>query len=270
MEALFIVTGAAGGIGRPFCLQLAEAGSDLVLVGRKSGPLGDLATLCLSLGARSCAIIKGDIRQLTTQQRATQAARDYTGRDIFLVNNAGMNIEGPFLERENEDMDQIISANLVAPMQLTRRIAKATEGRKLCVVNIGSVLGAIGIPDYVAYSASKAGLRGFTQALNRELGGKSRRAIYFGPRAVETAFNSPESLEKQRQNGQSVDTPATIARWIFQRLNGRRSEYFYGWPERAFVKLNALLPSLVDRSLAVPPSPLQSNKNEHTAQEAIR
>ena len=270
-NTLYVVTGAAGGIGKPLCLRLAESGAHLVLVGRNGGPLGHLSTLCLSLGAKSCAIIAGDLRETACQQRIARAVTDFCGDRICLMNNAGINIEGRFEGRDEADIDHIIATNLVAPMQVTQRVLQAVGDKDLdlCIANVGSVLGAIGLPDYVAYSASKAGLRGFTQALNRELGGRRQRAIYFGPRAVATRFNTPESMRKQRDAGQSIDQPATIARWIVRRLDGRRSEYFYGWPERAFIKLNAMLPSLVDRALAVSPTP-SSTTTKRAAQEAIR
>jgi short-subunit dehydrogenase len=122
-------------------------------------------------------------------------------------------------------------------------------GPRAAVVNVGSILGDIGNPGNVAYSTAKYALRGFSEALRRELHGSGIRVQYLAPRATRTALNSPAQDALNAELGTGSDAPDIVARALLALLEGGRAEMHLGWPERFFVRLNRLLPSVVDRAL---------------------
>jgi short-subunit dehydrogenase len=101
----------------------------------------------------------------------------------------------------------------------------------------------------VAYCASKFALRGFTEALRRELAGSRVRVQYLAPRATLTPLNSAAQVALNAELGVASDAPEVVARALLDLLDGTRGERHLGWPERLFVRINRMLPSLVDSSL---------------------
>ena len=170
-----------------------------------------------------------------------------------VINNAGVNEFGVFKAQQSADIATVMTTNVVAPMLLTHALLPLLGSQEEAVVmNIGSILGSIGLPGQVAYSASKFGLHGFTEALRRETQGTSIKVLYVAPRATNTEMNSAEMRKFNAANGSASDDPARVAQWVIRTLGTQRNERFIGWPERLFVKLNALFPALVDRSMRKP------------------
>jgi short-subunit dehydrogenase len=123
------------------------------------------------------------------------------------------------------------------------------QREKAIVLNVGSIVGSIGMPGQVAYCSSKFGMHGFSEALRRELQGSSVKVVYVAPRATDTDMNDPLMREVNELTGARTDDSTVVARHIVRAITDTTRERFIGWPERLFVKLNALLPGLVDRLL---------------------
>lgn len=117
-------------------------------------------------------------------------------------------------------------------------------------MNIGSSLGAIGYPGYSVYCASKFALRGFSEALHRELTGSGLKVLYLAPRATRTALNSEAVYALNSELGVQMDSPHWVAEQITTALIRETRWRWLGWPEALFTRLNALLPALVDKALA--------------------
>lgn len=111
------------------------------------------------------------------------------------------------------------------------------------------MFGSIGFAANSVYCASKFGLRGFSEALRRELSDSNIHVHYFAPRATRTPFNSEAVNDLNRALGNAADEPAAVARQIVQCLQADKLEFVIGWPEKFFARLNALLPRVVDRAL---------------------
>jgi short-subunit dehydrogenase len=116
-------------------------------------------------------------------------------------------------------------------------------------VNVGSMFGSIAFAWHAAYSASKYALRGFSEALRRELAGSGVGVTYVAPRAVRTPLNPPEVYRMAEQIRMKMDDPEPVARRIVEAIERDRKEAYLGFPESIFVRVNALLPRLVDRAL---------------------
>ncbi len=134
---------------------------------------------------------------------------------------------------------------VIAPAETT----KLKQQNDAFIVNVGSAFGSIGYPGYSGYCASKFGLRGFTEALRRELGATRVKVLYFAPRATNTAINSAAVVAMNQQLGNQMDSPELVAKALLQQLETAQSRRFLGWPEQLFVRLNAIFPALVDKAL---------------------
>ena len=134
-------------------------------------------------------------------------------------------------------------------MQLTQLFMPMLKQRSGTVINIGSTFGSIGYAGFSGYCASKFGLRGYTEALQRELADSEVRVLYLAPRATRTAINTPQVDALNRALGQGVDSPEQVAKALVDQLISGRKRRYLGSAENIFVRLNALLPGLVDKAL---------------------
>jgi short-subunit dehydrogenase len=121
---------------------------------------------------------------------------------------------------------------------------EAGQGR---IASVGSMFGSIGFPYFSAYSASKFALRGFCEALRRELADTGVGVTYISPRATRTPINTSKVMAMAEATGMNMDSPELVARCIVQAIEGDRDEAYVGQPESLFAKINGLLPGLVGR-----------------------
>jgi len=117
------------------------------------------------------------------------------------------------------------------------------------ILNVGSVFGSIGHPGFVAYCTSKAGMKMFSESLARELADTNVKVAYIAPRATATALNSNKVNDLNLALGNSVDSPDHVAQQIIAQLKSGKILQYLGWPEKLFVRVNALLPSVVHNAL---------------------
>lgn len=245
-----LITGAAGGIGSKLVTLLAEEGARLGLLNRGGASIASLQQLVHDLPAEAF-IIEADITCAEDRQKAVQRMNQVYGGIDVLINLAGMLDFKLFSEADSEMIPRLLQLNLEAPMQLIREVLPAMidqgSGR---IVNIGSMFGSIGFPGFASYSASKFALRGFSQALRRELAGSGVGITYVSPRAVKTPFN-PEVVHLMAERGMMrMDEAEWVAARIVRAIEKDKDEAYLGFPESLFARINAILPRIVDRALA--------------------
>ena len=244
-----LLTGASGGIGALIAGELVRAGAQVLLVARTPGPLTALAArLGGQRGAGACvAALAADITRAADRQLLAQAAAD-RGVNV-LVNNAAAACFGEFSAMDDGQIAEVMLTNLVAPLQLARALLpQLTAQPEARLLNIGSTLGRIGLPGYAVYGASKFGLRGFSEALRRELAATGVRVQYLGPRATRTAFNDHRVDAYNAATNTAVDTPEWVARAAVRLLEDGTPERFLGFPEALAVRLNSVFPAWLDRA----------------------
>jgi 2-deoxy-D-gluconate 3-dehydrogenase len=160
-----VVTGASRGLGRAMALALAEAGADVALAARSKPDLEETAHQVERLGRRALAI-PTDVRLLAEVETLVAQTRGLLGRLDVLVNNSGVAQVTPLAEMTPADWERVLDTNLTGVFNGCRAVAShflaARSGK---VINIASVLGAVGLPGYAAYCASKGGVIAFTRAL---------------------------------------------------------------------------------------------------------
>lgn len=239
-DARIVLTGAGGGIGRPLAQQLAAAGARLLLIGRDD-PCGPPDTKA------DGAFRRVDLLEPRAPARVSEAVQEVLGGVDVLINLAGANSFREFVAEDSQVTETIMRLNALAPMQLAQALLPGMlaqgQGR---IVNVGSIFGSIGFAYFASYSASKFALRGFSEALRRELAGTGLGVTYVAPRATRTGFNADAVYRMAETVKMNVDEPADVARSIVAAIRAERDECYLGWPERLFVRLNALLPRLVD------------------------
>ncbi|WP_300453963.1 SDR family oxidoreductase [Accumulibacter sp.] len=240
-----LLTGATGGLGQELARQLGDAGAALLVTGRDDRRL---ASLTASLGT-SAASVCADLERPADIVALAGAARDF-GINT-LINNAGVSA---FALLENQDwqtIERLLATNLEAPMRLTHALLPWLRAQpQAAVVNIGSTFGSLPFPGFVAYSTAKAGLRGFSQALRRELADSSVSVIHIAPRAIDTPLNSDPVNTLNRALGNSTDRAEQVAGQVLRALRRGAGEYHFGFPERFFAWLNGVAPSLIDGALS--------------------
>jgi 3-oxoacyl-[acyl-carrier protein] reductase len=185
-----LVTGASKGIGRAVAQSLAEAGASVVL-GYRSGN-DEAEALASELGGRA---VQADVSDAEEARRLVEEAGDV---DI-LVNNAGVTRDGLIARMPDEDWRTVLETNLSSVFYTCRAVARPMMKRRAgAIVNVSSIVGVHGNPGQTNYSASKAGIIGFTKALARELGPRGVRANVVAPGYVTTQLTNvlPEELQQ--------------------------------------------------------------------------
>ncbi|TWT72818.1 3-oxoacyl-[acyl-carrier-protein] reductase FabG [Posidoniimonas polymericola] len=169
-----LVTGASRGIGRAIATRLGRAGATVACVARNTEKLEEVAQEIRDAGGQAsvhqCDVCDAEQIQATVDQIHGQ----WDAIDI-LVNNAGITRDTLLLRMSDDDWHDVISSNLSSVFLFTRAVAqvmvRAKSGR---IINISSISGLMGNPGQANYSASKAGVIGFTQTVAKELGSKRR------------------------------------------------------------------------------------------------
>ena len=244
-DCRIVLTGASGGIGRALVEKLCAADAQLLLVGRHTEGLESLA----SSYPGKVQVVVADIVESAGRDAVQAAARSFGGVNV-LINAAGQNRFSLLEQHDEAAMAALINLNVTATLQLTQRLLPLLmqQGRAL-VVNIGSTFGSIGYPGFATYCASKFALRGFSEALRRELADTQVKVLYIAPRATRTGMNAENVVAMNNELKVSMDEPLAVAAQVLGAIRGEREELYLGWPEKFFVKLNGLLPRLVDQSL---------------------
>jgi 2-deoxy-D-gluconate 3-dehydrogenase len=185
-----LVTGASRGIGRSIAIGFAEAGADVAIAARSEGDLETLAKEIDAAGRRAL-VLPTDVRD----REAIQAMVDKTvaelgGLDILVNNAGGSNFMSPVVSLRPEGWDKVRSLNLDSVFHATQIGAQAMlASGGGSIIQISSVAGIEGAPGLSFYSASKGGVRLFSQAVAKELAGSNIRVNSIAPGWIDTPLN---------------------------------------------------------------------------------
>ncbi|MGE0430123.1 SDR family oxidoreductase [Hydrogenophaga sp.] len=245
-ESRVLLTGAGGGIGEAVANVLVGSGASVLLAGRSPARLAaQMRGLQQRLPAARVEWHAADLQQASSITALARQASTWNCNVV--IHCAGVAEFGRFDEAEPERMAQVLSTNLWAPMVLTQSLLPHLRGlAQAQVICVGSVLGAMGLPGFSVYCASKFGLRGFAQALRRELADTRVLVQYLGPRSTRTKFNSAQVEDYNQATGTRMDAPARVAQELLRMLETRTVERFLGFPEKLGVRVNGLAPVLLD------------------------
>ncbi len=211
-----LVTGGANGIGKACVEIFCKHGDAVAFVYRED----DAAAESLS-NATGAYPIRSDISSAEGVRSAYERAIEYLGHIDVLVNNAGISRSGLLTDISDDEISKVIDTNLVSAILMSKYVVRDMVRRENGnIINIGSVWGREGASCEVAYSASKAGMRGLTQALAKELGLSGIRVNCVEPGVIDTRMNADYTEEDMRVLADStplgrIGTPEEVADIVF-------------------------------------------------------
>jgi len=180
------VTGASRGIGKAIALELGQHGAAVIgTATSEAGAAGIRQTLSEG-GVKGTGLVM-DVNDMSQVAAALTTAGQQFGDVAILVNNAGITRDNLLLRMKDEDWDDIMSTNLRAVYRLSRQVLRAMmKARFGRIINITSVVGAIGNAGQANYAAAKAGIGGFSRSLAREVGSRNITVNCVAPGFIET------------------------------------------------------------------------------------
>ncbi|WP_309723190.1 3-oxoacyl-[acyl-carrier-protein] reductase [Armatimonas sp.] len=219
-----IVTGAGRGgrgIGRGIALALAQAGANIAITSRSNIADAEAVAEAVRETGRTALAIQCDVSDAASVESLFATVKEQLGRVDILVNNAGITRDTLLLRMSEDDWDGVLDANLKGTFLCTRAAAKIMLRQKSGrIINITSVNGQVGSPGQANYSASKAGMIGFTKSVARELASRNITVNAVAPGFIDTQmtdFVSGDSREKLLEKiplgrlGTAEDVGAAVA-----------------------------------------------------------
>jgi len=198
-DKVAIVTGASRGIGKAIAERLSQMGAAVVICSRSLESVSAVAEELRSEGANILPL-QVDVSNVEAVDSMVKTAIDQLGRVDILVNNAGIVRDGLLVRMKEADWDSVMAINLKGTFNCTKAVArpmmKQRAGR---IVNISSIMGLTGNAGQVNYSASKAGIIGFTKSVAKELGRRGINVNAIAPGFIVTQMTEelPEDRKKE-------------------------------------------------------------------------
>ena len=215
-----VVTGAAQGIGKTIVLLLAEKGASLVLCDINLEAAEETAREIEERGGK-CLALKSDVSNFQDAEKIIKQAVVHCGSIDILINNAGITKDNVLLRMKEEEWDQVIAVNLKGTFNFTRAAIKVMMRKKRGkIINIASITGMMGNAGQANYSASKAGVIGFTKAIAREYADRGITVNAVAPGFIATAMTDAIP-EKEREElikqipMKKLGTPEDVANAVY-------------------------------------------------------
>ena len=233
MDKVAMITGATRGIGKQIALTLANEGYNIVLNYRtENDELKQLKNEIESKNVK-CLAVQGDVTNFEDCKQMIESAIKEFGKIDILVNNAGITKDMLLARMKEEDFKQVIDVNLVGTFNMTKNVIsymmKARNGK---IINISSVVGIAGNAGQTNYSASKAGIIGFTKSLAKEVASRNILVNAVAPGFIETNMTDVLKQEVKDEIAKNIPlkrmgTPQDVAN-VVKFLASEDSSYITG------------------------------------------
>ena len=182
-----LITGATRGIGKAIAIKLSKSGYDIAINYRKENDELNKFKNEIEENGVKCALVKGDVSKFEECEVFVKETVEKLGSIDVLINNAGITKDMLLMRMKKDDFCSVIDTNLVGTFNVTKNVIgymmKARHGN---IVNISSVVGISGNSGQTNYSASKAGIIGFTKSLAKEVASRNIRVNSVAPGFIET------------------------------------------------------------------------------------
>lgn len=187
MNKVVLVTGGTRGIGKEIAITFAREGYDIAINYRKENEDLENTKKEIETNGVKCLAVQGDISSFEDCERFINEIIEEYGKIDVLVNNAGITKDTLLMRMKKEDFESVIDVNLIGTFNVTKNVIpymmKARNGR---IINISSVVGVSGNAGQTNYSASKAGVIGFTKSLAKEIASRNILVNAVAPGFIET------------------------------------------------------------------------------------
>lgn len=202
-----IVTGGSRGIGRAIAEDLAKNGAKVVVNYNSNADAANEVVAAIEAMGSEAIAVQADVSDFDQAQALVKATTEKFGQVDILVNNAGTTKDTLLMMMKEDQWDDVININLKSAFNMSKAVARPMVRKKQGgrIINISSVSGIIGLPGQSNYSASKAGMIGFSKALAKELGVRAITVNCIAPGFIPTDLTS--ILEEDRKNWIIENTP---------------------------------------------------------------
>ncbi len=191
-----LVTGASRGIGKAIAEQLAAAGATVIGTATSDAGADKISEYLTSSGGKGMCL---NVTDADSVAAVIKAVNDEFGAVSILVNNAGITKDNLLMMMKEDQWNDIIDTNLTSIYRLSKAVVRSMmKARKGRIINIASVVGLTGNPGQTNYSATKAGMLGFTKSLAREIGSRNITVNCVAPGFIDTDMTR-ELPEEQRK-----------------------------------------------------------------------
>lgn len=253
-EQVVVITGASSGIGREAALRFADRGASVVLAARNEEALEEVARQVGVRGGEALVVVTDVALWEQVAHLASEAVARF-GRIDTWVNDAGISEYATLEDLPVADMERIIQVNLLGTMYGVKAVLPVLKRQGLgTIINVGSGLGVRSIPLQGTYCASKAGIKGFTEALRMELrhDHPGIHATLILPAAINTPFYDSA---RSRMGVRPRATPpiyeaAAVVEAIVVAATHPRRDVYVGSASKALAVLESVAPDITDRLMA--------------------
>jgi 3-oxoacyl-[acyl-carrier protein] reductase len=212
-----VVTGASRGIGRGVALELARRGASVVVNYRSGADAANEVVAAIEgIGGKAVAV-SADVSVLSEAEALIKTTTDTYGKIDILVNNAGITRDTLIMMMKEDDWDAVLDTNLKSAWNCSKAAVRAMMRKRVGrIINITSISGIAGMAGQTNYSASKAGLIGFTKALAKEVAGRNITVNAIAPGFITTDMTAALGSEiadeaKKRIPLERFGTPEDVA-----------------------------------------------------------
>ncbi len=238
-----LVTGASSGIGRAFARALARKGTNLVLVARRRDRLERVAT---EIGTQSGVKVMVVPLDLSRQGSAVELFETVTGQGHeidLLVNNAGFGLFGNFAEQDREKIVEMITLNVTTLTELCHLfLAGMRERRRGAIINVSSAGGFFSVPTFAVYTATKAYVTSFSEALSVELAPEGIAVMALCPGTTTTEFATVAGMGGSKDLPGLAMSPEKVVQIALSSLRRRKTTVIPGFSNRLAVWSHRLVP----------------------------
>jgi len=247
-----VITGASTGIGAGFARALAKRGDDLVVVSRSEPRLKELAKDLEAEHNVSVEVLPADLESTDGVARVEARLTDDTRPVELLVNNAGFGTTGRFHELPIDNEVAEVNLNVIALVRLTRAalgpmVARGHGG----VINVSSVGAYQPTPNSATYSATKAFVSSFTNAIHEELDGTGVKAMVLAPGFTHTEFHERANVQNNSAMPEMFwQTPDEVVKSALKSYGKGRAVCIPGAMNKGAAAFSASMPAAVSRKIA--------------------
>ncbi len=244
-----LITGASQGLGKALAMELVGMKADLILVD-KTKEMVNKTIQEITQAKKKVGKIIGIPGDLSTKEGCENIIRDVkktVGTFDILINNAAILKPGKFSEKNPKDIVEIINTNLLSTMILTNLSLPVLAGaKKPGIINISAFFGKVGVPYFSLYSASEAGIIGFTESLQKEYAGENLRIMGVYTAGLKTDMFKG-MIDKMQKIGFVFENPEVVAQKIINAYNEMKDTLVLGKKEKSLIFWNGISKKSIDK-----------------------
>jgi NAD(P)-dependent dehydrogenase (short-subunit alcohol dehydrogenase family) len=253
-EQVIVITGGSSGIGRATALAAAQRGAKIVIAARNDAALRDTERDIADTGAEALAV-PTEVADFDQVQALGDAAIARFGRIDTWVNNAAVALYGPFTEVTTPEFRRVIDVNLMGVVHGSKAALARMREHGGSIVNVGSIVSDLPVPLQTAYSAAKAGVKGFTEALRMECEHDhlSVQVVLIKPSSIDTPFfqHARSKMDVEPKPVPPVYGPGLVAETILHAATHRARALSVGGGGAGMSVIARVAPGLAVKQMAL-------------------